>query len=92
MSFLELPDGTRMDVFGSGGGQRLAAAAGVPFLGSLPLDPRVRVGSDAGKPVVLSDPGSPVAQALEQVSRSLAATLSVRSFQQGNVIPLSMIE
>jgi ATP-binding protein involved in chromosome partitioning len=92
MSFLELPDGTRMDVFGSGGGQRLAAAAGVPFLGSLPLDPRVRVGSDGGKPVVLSDPGSPVAQALEQISRSLAATLSVRSFQQGNVIPLSMVE
>jgi MinD-like ATPase involved in chromosome partitioning or flagellar assembly len=58
----------------------------------LPLDPRVRVGSDGGRPVVLSDPDSPVGQAMEQVARSLAATLSVRAFQQGNVIPLSMID
>ena len=60
MSYLELPDGTRMDVFGTGGGERLALAAGVPFLGSVPMDPRVRLGSDNGQPVVLSDPESPV--------------------------------
>ena len=92
MSSLELPDGTRIDVFGQGGGERLAAAAGVPFLGSIPMDPRVRVGSDGGKPVVLSHPDSAAGQALEQLSRSLAATLSVRSYQQANVIPVSMVE
>ncbi len=92
MSYLELPDGTRYDIFGSGGGEKLAAAAGVPFLGSLPMDARVRVGGDSGMPVVLSDPESPVGQALEQLARSLAATLSVRSFQQANVIPVSLIE
>jgi ATP-binding protein involved in chromosome partitioning len=92
MSYLELPDGTRYDIFGSGGGEKLAAATGVPFLGSLPMDARVRVGGDSGMPVVLSDPESPVGQALEQLARSLAATLSVRSFQQANVIPVSLIE
>jgi ATP-binding protein involved in chromosome partitioning len=92
MSYLELPDGTRMDVFGTGGGEKLAAAAGVPFLGSIPMDARVRVGGDSGQPVVLSDPDSPVGQALEALARSLAATLSVRSFQQPNVIPVSLID
>jgi ATP-binding protein involved in chromosome partitioning len=92
MSYLELPDGTRLDVFGTGGGQKLADAAGVPFLGNIPMDPRVRIGSDGGQPVVLSDPESAVAQALEQLARSLAATLSVRSYQQANVIPVSLIE
>jgi ATP-binding protein involved in chromosome partitioning len=92
MSYLELLDGTRYDIFGSGGGERLAAAAGVPFLGSVPMDARVRIGSDNGMPVVISDPESPVGQALEQLARSVAATLSVRSFQQANVIPVSLIE
>src|SRR3970282_1239291 len=68
MSYLELPDGTRYDIFGSGGGERLAAATGVPFLGSVPMDARVRMGSDNGNPVVLSDPESPVGQALEQLA------------------------
>jgi ATP-binding protein involved in chromosome partitioning len=92
MSYLELPDGTRMDVFGTGGGERLAAAAGVPFLGSVPMDPRVRIGGDTGSPVVLAEPASAAAQALEKLSQSLAATLSVRSYQQANVIPVSLIE
>ncbi|MBM2844089.1 MAG: hypothetical protein HW404_1926 [Anaerolineales bacterium] len=92
MSYLELPDGSRMDVFGTGGGEKLAAAAGVPFLGSVPMDARVRIGSDGGRPVVLSDPESAVGIALQGLARSLAATLSVRSFQQANVIPVSLIE
>jgi ATP-binding protein involved in chromosome partitioning len=92
MSYLELPDGTRMDVFGTGGGERLAAAAGVPFLGSVPMDPRVRIGGDSGAPVVLAAPDSAAAQALDKLSQSLAATLSVRSYQQANVIPVSLIE
>ncbi|HMK08912.1 MAG TPA: Mrp/NBP35 family ATP-binding protein [Anaerolineales bacterium] len=92
MSYLELPDGQHMDIFGSGGGERLAAAAGVPFLGNIPLDPEVRVGSDAGRPAVLANPASAAAKALEGLARSLAAALSVRSFQQANVIPVSLIE
>src|SRR5512146_68132 len=54
MSYLELPDGTHMDVFGAGGGKQLADAADVPYLGAIPMDPSVRVGGDTGAPVVIS--------------------------------------
>lgn len=92
MSALELPDGTRLEVFGSGGGERLAAEAGVPFLGTVPMDPQVRVAGDGGTPVVVAHPESAAGQALDRIARALAATLSVRSFQQPNVIPLSMVD
>ena len=92
MSYLELPDGTRLDVFGSGGGERLAQEAGVPFLGSVPMDALVRVASDGGTPIIIGEPETKAAQALEALARTLAAALSVRSFQQGNVIPVSLID
>jgi ATP-binding protein involved in chromosome partitioning len=79
MSWLELPDGSRMELFGSGGGQAvadsLAASTGtrVPLLGQIPIDQRVREGGDEGSPVVLSAPESPAAVALNQVADTLAA-------------------
>jgi ATP-binding protein involved in chromosome partitioning len=91
MSFLELPDGTRMDIFGSGGGERLAAEAGVPFIGAIPMDPAVRAGGDAGKPVVVTNPGSPVAQALNRIAEDLAAKISVAAVKQANFIPINLI-
>ncbi|CRK49827.1 Protein mrp homolog [Rhodococcus sp. RD6.2] len=81
MSWMELPDGTRMDVFGSGGGQtvadRLTRAVGaqVPLLGQIPLEQSVREGGDAGVPIVLSEPDSAAGAAL----RSIADKLSVRA-------------
>jgi ATP-binding protein involved in chromosome partitioning len=81
MSWMELPDGTRMEVFGSGGGQavsdRLTKAVGakVPLLGQIPLEQAVREGGDEGVPIVLSDPDSPAGTAL----RDIAEKLSVRS-------------
>jgi ATP-binding protein involved in chromosome partitioning len=92
MSYLEMPDGSRMDVFGTGGGERLAQEAGVPFIGSIPLDPAVRQGGDAGNPVTVSDPESPVSRALERIAEDIAAKVSVAAIQQqSNVIPISMI-
>jgi ATP-binding protein involved in chromosome partitioning len=91
MSYLELPDGTRMDIFGSGGGARLAQEAGVPFIGAIPMDPIVRQGGDAGKPVVITDPGSPVALALCHVAESLAARISVAAVQQANIIAVDQV-
>ncbi len=76
MSYLELPDGTRMDLFGSGGGQRLAEAAGVPFLAAIPIDPAVREGGDQGRPIVVSAPESPVAQTFVSLAQQVAARLS----------------
>jgi ATP-binding protein involved in chromosome partitioning len=81
MSWMELPDGTRMEVFGSGGGQTVADSlsraigAPVPLLGQVPLETRLRECGDAGTPIVLSDPESPAAQAL----RAVADKLTVRS-------------
>jgi len=91
MSYLELPDGTRMDVFGTGGGQRLAEQASVPFLGVIPMDPNVRVGGDAGIPVVISDPDAPVSMALRKIAEDVAAKVSVAAMQNKNVIPISMV-
>jgi ATP-binding protein involved in chromosome partitioning len=81
MSWMELPDGTRMEVFGSGGGQVVADSltraigAPVPLLGQVPLETRLRECGDTGTPIVLSEPESPAAQAL----RAVAEKLTVRS-------------
>ena len=78
MSWIELPDGSRVDVFGTGGGQTVADSltrllgAKVPLLGQIPLETRVRESGDVGTPVVLSDPGSPAAAALLAVAEKLA--------------------
>jgi len=78
MSWMELPDGSRVDVFGTGGGQTVADSltrllgAKVPLLGQIPLETRVRESGDVGTPVVLSDPGSPAAAALLAVAEKLA--------------------
>jgi ATP-binding protein involved in chromosome partitioning len=82
MSYLELPDGSHMDVFGSGGGKLLAEEATVPFIGSIPLDPAVRVGGDTGKPVTITHPESPVAKALHSVAEHIAAQVSVAAMAQ----------
>ena len=90
MSYLELPDGTRMDIFGSGGGEKLANQAGVPFIGAIPMDPSVRTGGDSGKPVVLTDPETPVALALRAIAQDIAAKVSVAAVK-GNFVPINMI-
>jgi len=78
MSWLELPDGSRMEVFGAGGGQAVAdsltktVGASVPLLGQIPLDTRVREAGDAGNPIVLTDAESPAAKALDAVAARLA--------------------
>jgi ATP-binding protein involved in chromosome partitioning len=92
MSYLELPDGQRLDIFGSGGGERMAQEAGVAFIGAIPIDPAVREGGDKGVPVVLSRPESPVARAFVAVAEDIAARISVAAMQQkDNLISINMI-
>jgi ATP-binding protein involved in chromosome partitioning len=91
MSYLELPDGSRMDIFGTGGGQKLAAESNVAYIGAIPMDPAVRTGGDSGKPVVVTHPDSPVAQALRKIAEDVAAKVSVAAMQQNNFIPIKMI-
>ena len=92
MSYLELPDGTRMDIFGEGGGEKLAQSAGVPFIGAIPIDPTVRTGGDEGSPVVISNPASVAAKALRAIAEDLAAKISVSALRAAeNLIPIKMV-
>jgi len=79
MSYLLAPDGQRQAVFGTGGGEALAAEVGAPLLGRIPLEPAVADGSDTGEPVALSD------GAAAGAFREIAATLS-----QEHVQPIEM--
>ena len=78
MSWLELPDGSRQELFGSGGGRQVAESltrsigAEVPLLGQIPLDVRLREGSDTGSPVVVGAATSPAAVALRGIARGLS--------------------
>ncbi len=91
MSYLELPDGTRMDVFGAGGGKQMAAEMNTPFLGAIPMNPAVRIGGDTGKPITISEPDAPSAKALRSVAESVAARLSVAAMAQDSFIPINLI-
>jgi ATP-binding protein involved in chromosome partitioning len=78
MSYLACPHcGEHTDVFGSGGGETVAGAltritgAGVPLLGQVPIDTRLREGGDQGMPLVLSDPASPASLELRKIADHL---------------------
>ncbi|MGH3766645.1 MAG: Mrp/NBP35 family ATP-binding protein [Pseudonocardiaceae bacterium] len=78
MSWLEMPDGSRNHLFGSGGGREVADSltrslgSEVPLLGQVPLDPRLRESGDAGTPLVLADPTSPASVVLRGIADRLA--------------------
>jgi len=92
MSFLDLPDGTRMDIFGTGGGEKLAGDTDTPFLGKIPISPAVREGGDAGTPIVISQPDSPAALALRGIAEGLAARISVAALSGPNELPINIVE
>jgi ATP-binding protein involved in chromosome partitioning len=92
MSYLELPDGTRMDIFGSGGGEHLAQITSTPFLGKVPIDQNVRIGSDTGRPIVVTHPESPVAVALREITENIAARVSVAALESKNDLPINIVE
>ena len=68
--------GEREEIFGHGGGKRTAEMLGVPFLGEVPIDPKVVIGGDTGEPIVASDPASPAAQAFVELARQVAEQMA----------------
>ncbi len=64
--------GHETEIFGAGGGEEIARSLGVPLLGRIPLDPRLRAASDRGEPLVLTDPESSPARAFLQVAEATA--------------------
>ncbi len=87
MSYFVAPDtGTRYNIFGEGGGRRLAEMYGVPFLGAVPLGMEVREGGDRGWPVVVSNPDSPQAMAFRQVAEEIARQVSIEAMKPELVV------
>jgi ATP-binding protein involved in chromosome partitioning len=74
MRLLGVVENMSGETFGSGGGDRLAAELGIPLLGRIPLDPRLRESGDAGDPLVESDPAAEPAQAIASLAEAIAAT------------------
>jgi len=93
MSHLEQPDGTRLEIFGSGGGDQVCRALTdglgyeVPLLARIPLDIALRAGGDTGEPVVLADPDSAAARALLQVADHLASRARGLAGRSLNITP-----
>jgi ATP-binding protein involved in chromosome partitioning len=73
--------GQRDEIFGTGGARRIAERLAIPFLGEIPLATPIRTSSDAGQPIVLSDPRSAAAQAFVKAAEALAAQVSIRAMQ-----------
>ena len=81
----------RHEIFRHGGGRRASEELGVPFLGEVPLDPRVTLGGDQGAPVVTFAPDSPASQALREVARNLIAQLEATVAQRVRLPTLELI-
>ncbi len=89
MSYFLCPHcGERTDIFAHGGAQKMAEKYEVPFLGEIPLDVAIRIGGDTGKPVTVTSPDSPYAQAFQTFAKKVAAAVSVLNVQaaQGELI------
>lgn len=87
MSYFIAPDtGVRYNIFGEGGGQRLADKYEVPFLGSVPLGIEVREGGDKGVPIVVSHPDSVQARAFRSVAEEVARRVSIEALKPELVV------
>lgn len=79
------------EFFGQGGGEKLAAERGIPFLGRVPMQATVREGGDYGRPVVAHGPETPAGQAFTALAQQVAAQTSMALLQSMDVIPLNII-
>jgi ATP-binding protein involved in chromosome partitioning len=87
MSYFVAPDtGIHYNIFGEGGGQKLANMYGVPFLGAVPLGIEVREGGDSGVPVVIGKPDSPQAEAFRHVAEEVARQVSIEAMKPELVV------
>jgi ATP-binding protein involved in chromosome partitioning len=86
MSYYVCPHGERINLFGEGGGQRIADEFRVPLLGQIPLDPAIRQGGDEGLPIVVRAPDSTQAQAFSALGGAVAARISTLNLRKLPVI------
>jgi ATP-binding protein involved in chromosome partitioning len=81
MSYFVCPNCSHeADIFGHGGGERMAAELGVPFLGRVPIYQPIREAGDNGVPLIISEPDSPAARAFMAAAEQTAAQVSIASY------------
>jgi ATP-binding protein involved in chromosome partitioning len=91
MSYFVCRDcGHEADIFGRGGGEEMASTLGVPFLGRIPIYQPIREGSDAGVPLLISEPESPAGRAFMAAAEQAAAQVSIASYNRPT-IPLTVV-
>jgi len=85
MSYFIAPDtGNRYEIFGTGGGEKLAIDLETKFLGGIPIDARIRGGGDSGKPIVYDIPDSAEAKIITTIAKNLAAEISINNQKSAN--------
>jgi ATP-binding protein involved in chromosome partitioning len=85
-SFFTCDHGTRYELFGKGGGEQVAAMAGAPLLGQIPIQAQIRECGDAGKPVVLAAPNSPSARGFVAIAEALAERIAELNAERGSSV------
>jgi ATP-binding protein involved in chromosome partitioning len=79
-------------IFGAGGGERMCAQYGVPFLGSLPLDISIREQTDAGRPSVVADPGGKIAEIYRAIARKVAIRIAEKARDMTSKFPTIVVQ
>lgn len=91
MSYFIAPDtGKKYDIFGLGGGSKLAEELKVPFLGGIPIDPGIREGGDNGTPIVYDIPDSENAKIISQITKNLAQQVHVKNLTATSKVEISL--
>lgn len=89
--YIDKSSGQKVALFGEGGGERLAKMKSVPYLGSVPLDPVIRVGGDSGRPIVVADEKSDAAKCFAEIAKQVAARVSVLNYQSSVAPTISVV-
>ena len=93
MSYFIAPDtGARYDIFGHGGARKEAERIGVPFLGEVPLTIGIRETSDAGTPVVASEPDGEIAKVYREIARKVWDQISAQKADTSRAMPNIVFE
>jgi len=91
MSYFIAPDtGKKYDIFGVDGGSKLAGELNIPFLGGIPIDPRIREGGDNGIPIVHDMPDSENAKIISQITKNLAQQVHVKNLTASSKVEISL--
>ena len=89
MSYFIAPDtGKKYDIFGSGGGERISKELNAPFIGGIPIDPRIRKGGDSGVPIVYDIPDSDEAKIITRISRNLAEQVNLNNLKDNSKVEI----